>query len=134
MVIPGTDSQLKRQDRMASCGAPEPFWGTTMECTLVEPQPGAPYSPSLALSISLEHTAHDPWQSSQHCITLLNNSLPTWNALRALPKLSYTGWLKPLPTFYLTAYAVALSLSLKGIYLFLQEKKEIYYFSNGKLQ
>lgn len=70
MWSPEQAPNWRDKTELTSCGAPDPFWVTTMEGTLVEPHPGAPHTPSLALSISSEHTAHAPWQSSQHCIPL----------------------------------------------------------------
>lgn len=64
-------------------------------------------------------------QPAQHCAVPLNNYFPTGNALGALPKLSYTEWLKTLPTFYPIAYAVALPLSLKGHTSFCRKKNDL---------
>lgn len=112
-MLPG-----ERQDRDWFPGVPGPFWGTTMECTFVEPclvLPGpilgSQHLPGAQCPCSLAK------QPAQHCI-------PFKLLLSIWPKLSYTGWLKPLPTSYLTVYAVALPLSLKGTYFFIQGKKK----------
>lgn len=77
----------EKRQRLASCGVPDPFWGTTMACTLVEPQPGAPYTPCLALSISQHCPCSLAKQPAQHGILFkqfFSNLQCTWGLAKAL--------------------------------------------------